>query len=140
MSGYLLDTCVVSDAAKPLRFPKLAAWLAGQDDTALYISVITLGEIRYGVDTLPEGKKRLTLDHWLTQELPAHFAGRVLPFDSKEAAAWGAIRAYARSIGKPLESAPDGMLLATARCCGLTLVTRNDRDADGRGVPVLRPY
>ncbi len=140
MNAYLLDTCVISDGAKVDRFPALSSWIADQDDAALYLSVVTLGEIRYGIELLPDGTKRVALTHWLSHDLPDQFTGRVLPFDAAAADAWGIIRAHARSIGRPLETAPDGMLLGTARAQGMTLVTRNDRDVDGRGVPVLRPY
>lgn len=136
---FLLDTCVLSDAAKPRHHPQLTEWVAAQPSSALAISVITLGELRYGVERLPSGRKRADLIGWLEGALPEHFRERILPVTDRVAAAWGVLRATAEANGRPLPMV-DGLLLATAQVHGLTFVTRNLRHVEHRGVSVLDPY
>lgn len=136
---FLLDTCVLSDAAKPQQHARVHEWLGGQPSSALAISVITLGELRYGVERLSSGRKRTDLMSWLQGALPAHFHERILPVSDRVADAWAVLRATGEANGRPLPLV-DGLLLATAQVHGLTFVTRNLRDAEHRGVSVLDPY
>lgn len=136
---YLLDTNVVSEGARPNADAGLARWLREQSPLDLAISVLSLGEIRNGVDLLAPGKRRDALEGWLMTELPRLFSGRVLPVDDRVADVWGRLTAQGRCDGRPLP-AIDGLLLATASVRGLTLVSRNERDCAGRGVPVLNPW
>ncbi len=106
----------------------------------LGISVLTLAELRYGIELLPaSGKKRSDLMTWLTSALPLQFVGRIFPVDERVAAAWGTLAAAGHKAGRQLPVA-DGYLLATAQVHGLTLVTRNQRDCANRGVSTLNPY
>ena len=136
---YLLDTMIVSEVARPTPNAGVLTWLENQVSMDLAISVLTLGEIARGVARMADGKRKRTLQEWLTAALPAQFEGRVVAVDASVAIAWGELTARGDAIGRPLP-VTDGLLLATARVHGLTLVTRNVGDVDGRGVDVLNPY
>lgn len=137
---YLLDTCVVSDGAKANKFPNLTAWLGTIPLTDCAISVLTLGEIRSGVELLsPSHPKRSLLSTWLTQTLATDFADRILTVDTQVADAWGRLQAASAGRNRKLQVI-DGLLLATAEVHGLTFVTRNEKDCKHTGVPLLAPY
>lgn len=136
---FLLDTNVLSEAARPSADPGLSEWLEAQSALDLSISVLTLGEIRKGILLLPEGRKRERLHRWLRADLTRQFTDRVLPVDQGVALAWGRLAAEGRASGRRLP-AIDGLLLATAARHDLTFVTRNTRDCANRGVPVLDPW
>jgi predicted nucleic acid-binding protein len=136
---YLLDTNVLSEAAKPDADEGVACFLAEAPPLELALSVLTVGEIRRGIRLLDPGRKRRRLEEWLSVALLRQFTGRVLPVDEAVALAWGRLSADARRSGRPLPVI-DGLLLATAEVHDLTLVTRNERDCPDRGVPVLNPW
>ena len=136
---YLLDTMVVSEAAKPKPNAKVIAWLEQQNAYDQAVSVITLGEIRRGIVGMQDGRRKTELAAWLVSDLPAHFGDRLLGLDTQVALAWGTLSAEGDRMGRPLPVI-DGLLLATAQAHALTLVTRNVGDCDGRGVPVFNPY
>jgi len=136
---FLLDTMVVSEAAKPVPNAGVIRWLKDQAAPDLAISVLTIGEIARGVTRMSHGRRRQALQEWLSAELPAQFDGRVLEVDIGVALAWGELTSRGDAIGRPLP-VTDGLLLATATVNGLTLVTRNVGDVADRGVPVLNPY
>lgn len=136
---YLLDTMVVSEPARPAPHPGVVAWLAAQADPDLALSVITVGELARGVARMTGGKRKEALAAWLSTELPAQFEGRIVPIDTSVALAWGALTAEGDRQGRPLH-AVDGLILATAKAHGLTLVTRNVGDFERRGVMVENPY
>jgi predicted nucleic acid-binding protein len=136
---YLLDTNVISEGMKPRPSPSLLSWVKDQPAVDLAISVISFGEIRKGVLLMPIGNRQTVLQSWLSVDLPRQFAGRVLPVDEEVALEWGRLIASGRMVRR--EPPPvDGLLLATAAVHGLTLVTRNERDCAGHGVPVLNPW
>ena len=135
---FLLDTMVVSERAKAKAAPEVMAWSREQDSGSLYISVLTLGEMRYGVERLPAGGKRRTLAAYLT-DVEEAFAGRLLAFDDSAAASWAKLRRRAEVRRRSMPTA-DAMLAATAEVHGLTLVTRNTKDFEGWGGPVLNPW
>ena len=139
MSGYLLDTNVVSEIRRPQPEAKVLAWLDSNDPELLYLSVMTLGEIRTGIDRMPEGKQRTFLNYWFTDELLPWLAGRILPVTDVIAERWGALDAKQRLQGRPLNTA-DGLIAATAAVHGLTMVTRNVEDFSGLGVVLLNPW
>lgn len=136
---FLLDTNVLAEGAKPDPDPQVIGWLRAQASLDLAISVLTLGEIRKGVTLLPRGKRRARLERWLVTDLPRQFLDRVLGIDDAVALEWGRSAAIGRQRGREL-SVIDGLLLATAAVHGLTLVTRNERDCAGRGVPLHNPW
>ena len=139
MKGYLLDTNCISEAVRAHPDPKVMSWLEAADEGVLYLSVLTLGEIRKGVATLPQGKRRASLETWLSVELQARFSTRILPIDSVIADRWSTLAAAAKNDGTPL-SIIDGLLAATALQHNLTIVSRNDRDFAPAQVAVLNPW
>jgi len=125
--NYLLDTNVVSELAKPQPASRVVAWLADADEDRLFISVITIGELRHGVERLAAGRRRDRLHEWVAVELPERFAGRVLSIDAPVANAWGVIVAERERVGRPI-GAVEAFLAATALAHRLTFVTRNVSD------------
>jgi hypothetical protein len=105
----------------------------------LYLSVISLGELRTGIDLVDDARKRHDLEHWLGFDVVSRFGGRVLPFDADAADCWGRIEARARRNGGKLQVV-DAMLAATALCFNLSVVTRNERDFARIEVPVINPW
>lgn len=134
--SYLLDTNVLSELRRKVPHPAVVAWFANRPATTLYISVLTIGELRKGVETLPDPSRRLALLDWLETDLPHFFIGRVLPVDLAVADRWGRLVAQA---GRPLP-AIDSLLAATALQHGLRLVTRNQRDFELPGLEVINPW
>lgn len=132
---FLLDTMVISEPARPRPEPKVLEWLAGQPGVDLGISVLTLGEVAKGIGLMTDGRRKRDLGHWLETELPGLFRDRVIWVDQRAALAWGELAARRRHL-----PVIDGLLLATAKVHGLTLVTRNVRDTAGLGVPILDPW
>lgn len=139
MSGFLLDTNIISELIKPKPEQRLVTWISGTDENLLYLSVLTLGEIRKGIEALRQPARRVQLETWLDSELRLRFSGRILPVDDEVADRWGVImgRAAARKMALPVI---DGLLAATALHYNLTLVTRNSKDVAGTEVLVFNPW
>jgi predicted nucleic acid-binding protein len=139
-SGYLLDTNVISELMKPRPARSVAAWILETPEELLHLSVITIGEIRKGIDLLSEDEpKRGALQSWLDHDLRVRFAGRLLPFDEWVAERWGQIEANARRQRVTLPTI-DAQLAATALQHGLTFVTRNVADVRSTGVSLFNPW
>src|ERR1700687_6111964 len=100
MTGFLLDTNCISEVVRLKPDPRVTAWIEAAEESLLYLSVLTLGEIRKGLAALPQGKRRSRLETWLEVELQARFSGRIVPIDSGIADRWGSIAAEARRKGK----------------------------------------
>jgi predicted nucleic acid-binding protein len=139
MNGYLLDTNCISEAVRPSPEPRVMGWLETADESLLYLSVLTLGEIRKGIASLPQGRRRTLLESWLNTELQARFSTRILAVDGAIADRWGVLAAAAKKNGRNL-STIDGLLAATAIHHNLTIVSRNDGDFRGMQVQVLSPW
>ena len=139
MSGFLLDTNCISEAVRVRPDPNVENWVRAVDQDLLYLSVLTLGELRKGLAGLAQGKRRTRLETWLEVELQVRFSGRILSIDAGVADRWGLLEADAKRKGKPL-STIDGLLAATAVHHNLTIVTRNVADFNGISVPVLNPW
>jgi predicted nucleic acid-binding protein len=114
-------------------------WMRAADETLLYLSVLTLGEIRRAAASLPQSKKRTCLESWLESDLQVRFSGRILAIDNAVADRWGWLTAQAEGKGRPL-AAIDGLLAATALHHNLTIVSRNLSDFISTQVPVLNPW
>jgi toxin FitB len=139
MSGYLLDTNCISELVLSKPEPRVMACIEAADETMLYLSVLTVGDIRKGLASLPQGRRRTRLETWLEVELRGRFAGRILPIDSEVADRWGVLAAEAKGRGKTV-SAIDGLLAATAFHHNLTIVSRNERDFADVRVQILNPW
>jgi predicted nucleic acid-binding protein len=139
MSGFLLDTNCISELVRSKPEPRVLDWMEAADESLLYLSVLTLGEIRKGVAQLPQGKRRTHLETWLELELRARFSGKILPIDAAIAERWGLLAAEAKRKGTSL-SAIDGLLAATALHHSLTIVSRNVSDFANTQVPILNPW
>ena len=139
MNGFLLDTNIISEFVRPRPDPRVIAWADGLDETLLFLSVLTLGEIRKGVASLRSASRRAELDAWLVSNLRLRFADRILAIDEAVADRWGQIAGKALSRRNPLPVI-DGLLAATALHYNLTLVTRNTKDVAPTGVPVFNPW
>ncbi len=134
--NWLLDTCVLSEPARKTPDAKVVQWLADQAEEELFISVLTLGELRKGAALLPDGRKRRQILQWLKQDIRQRFEGRILPVDETVLLTWGQLLADA---GRPLP-AIDSLIAATAVAHHLTLVTRNIEDMAGTGAEVFNPW
>jgi predicted nucleic acid-binding protein len=139
VSGFLLDTNCISELVRVKPERRVMEWMEATDEGMLYLSVLTLGEIRKGLAGLAPGKRRTHLETWLEVELQARFWGRILAIDAPVADRWGLLAARARNRGTPLPII-DGLLAATALHYNLTVVTRNAGDFRNAQVQVLNPW
>jgi predicted nucleic acid-binding protein len=139
VSGFLLDTNIISELVKPKPEPKVTNWIDSTDENLMYLSVLTLGEIRKGIALLRNASRRVVLGAWLESDLTLRFAERILPIDRVIADRWGRLTADAAAT-KSLLPVIDGLLAATALDKNLTLVTRNTKDIALTGVPVFNPW
>ena len=122
--SFLADTNVVSEWVKPRPNPGVVAWLADTNEDQVFLSVVTLTELRYGIERIPMGQRQKRLRAWLENELAMRFEGRILTIDTAIAGACGKLVAKSEAAGWPIE-AMDAFLAATAEVHQLTLVTRN---------------
>lgn len=134
--SYLIDTNVLSELRRKNPNPGVVSWFTQRPAATLYLSVLTLGEIRKGIEGLGDDERRMALLDWLETDLPAFFAGRILPVDAPVADRWGRLVAAA---GRPLP-AIDSLLAATALAHDLVLVTRNSRDFSGLPLQLINPW
>jgi hypothetical protein len=134
--SYLLDTNVISELVRPKPSKSVLAWFENIPSDALHISVLTLGEIRKGVEHMPNGARREKLRLWLEHELADWFGNRILPVDIAVADRWGRLIAQ---MERPVPSI-DSLLAATALHHELRLVTRNQKDFGYPGLEVINPW
>jgi toxin FitB len=132
VTRYLLDTNIISNVTKPTPSAALLAWMAEQADSELFISALTVGEIRRGLLEKPKGKKRAVLEAWFAgpDGPQALFAGRALPFDEKAGLIWARLMADGAAKGRP-RSALDMIIAAVAEANGCLVVTDNEKDFTG---------
>lgn len=134
----LLDTCVLSEVQQAKPNPVIVSYLQSLDESKMFISALTIGELTKGIDLLEPGKRRTTLESWLTG-LEDHYSGRILPVSSDVARIWGELLAKAKRQGIGLP-AIDGLIAATAIHHGLHLVTRNVSDFKATGALLINPW
>jgi len=135
----LLDTCLVSELVCARPSPAVSTWVAAQQENHLFLSVLTLGELRKGIERLADGGKRTRLASWLDGELKLRFSGRLLPVDEEVAERWGIVCAQASRRGATVPVL-DGLIAATALVHGMTVVTRNTADMLAAGALVHSPW
>ena len=137
--AWLLDTNILSELRRPRPERRVVEFVAGCPLQQLYISVVTLAEIRFGIELVPEPSRRSELGDWLTHRVRPMFDGRILELNEDILLKWRLLIEEGRRTGHTF-SQPDLMIAATALCHGLTVVTRDRRDYDGAHVPVLNPW
>jgi len=136
---YLLDTCVISELIKKKPNPKIVQWIAKTEESSLFMSVLTIGEIHKGIEKLPESRKKEKLHDWIRYDLEERFQNRILDFDLQTAVIWGRIQAHSELSGKAMP-AIDGLIAATGLSYDLAVVTRNSTDMEMSGVTLINPW
>jgi predicted nucleic acid-binding protein len=137
--SFLLDTNVISEPMRPRPNSGVLKWLDEVDEDSTFISMVTITELRYGIERLATGTRRERLDNWLQKDLRFRFEGRILPVDFEIADACGRLVARSESLGRPIEPR-DAFIAATAQVHGLTLVTRNINDFEPTVKAILTPW
>lgn len=139
MNGYLLDTNVPSEFSRDRPEPRVVRWLKAQPVTTLFLSAITIGEIRKGLVVMPQGRRRADLETWFHTDLLVWFRNRILPVTHAIADRWGELDGHSQLKGTPLNTG-DGLIAATAIEHDLTVVTRNVKDFAGLGLTIFNPW
>ena len=136
---WLLDTCVLSELSRKRPHPNVMAWMESVQDDLLFISVLTVGELRKGIAANPDPARRESLRQWLESDIFEPFSDTILPVDTAIAERWGDICGEAERTGRK-RPAIDALLAATALVHGLTVATRNVADFAGTGAVVFNPF
>jgi toxin FitB len=136
---FLLDTNFLSEALRPQPDARAMAWMTQAREEHLFISVVTLAELHFGVERLPIGARRDRLGRWLAEELAPRFETRTFPVDPETARIWGNVTARGRAAGRPI-SVIDGFIAATAQQHDLIVVTRNVGDFTVLDVRLINPW
>jgi toxin FitB len=136
---FLLDTNVVSEIKRPKPAPRVTQWLVEQRKDDLFLAAVSLGELVRGVERLPVGSRRQTLERWITHEIMQDYKGRILAFDKGAAETWGRILGAGDRVGRALPVL-DAQIAATAISRSLILATRNIEDYAAMGVKVFDPW
>ena len=139
MTGWLVDTNILSELRRPRPEQKVLRFIAAQSVEGLFVSVVTFAEIRYGIENVSDPAQRSVLHHWLTNSVRPMFDGRVLPVGEDVMLAWRLLVQEGRKAGHTF-SQPDLIIAATALHHGLTIVTRNTGDFARTGVPLFDPW
>ncbi len=135
----LIDTNVISELWKAEPNPKVLIWIDAQTVETLYLSAITVAELRFGLTTMPQGKRRTIYQERLEKEVLPAFAGRVLPFDLDISKAYADLMARARIAGKAIGKS-DGYIAATATACGFMIATRDISPFEAAGLKIVNPW
>jgi len=136
---YLLDTCLISELTKPRPSAAVAAWLARQREEDLYLSVLTLGEIRNGIARLRDGPKQARLQSWLDEDLRGRFRGRIAGITEEVALEWGRIAGESLRRGRPLPVI-DALIAASAIVIDATVITRDEAAIQAAGAKTFSPW
>ena len=139
MSGWLIDTNVLSELRKPRPEPKIVSFIAGQSLGSLFVSEVTLAEIRFGIERVPDLARRAELNDWLTHKLRPMFDHRVLPITEDVILKWRLLVEEGRKAGHTFTQ-PDLFIAATALRHGLTVVTRDADDYKLARVSIFNPW
>jgi toxin FitB len=133
--SFLLDTCVLSEGIKSLPDDMVLQWIRSTPEKEQFTSAIAVAELKFGIEVMPQGRRRTQLDEWFRETLRPSLGDRVVPFDESCAMVWASLR-----VRSPNAKFADSQIAATALAHGLTLVTRNVRDFAFAGLPVFNPW
>jgi toxin FitB len=139
VTGWLVDTNILSELRRPRPEPKVIAFVAAQPLDSLFVSSVTLAEIRFGIELVADAGKRAELSDWLTHKVRPMFDRRVLPVTEDIMFKWRLLVEHGRKVGHTF-SQPDLIIAATALEHGLTIVSRDMTDYERARVPVLNPW
>lgn len=139
MSGYLLDTNVVSELRRPRPEPRVVAFVSDSPTHELFLSVVTIAELRFGIESLAVSEQRSLIATWLDQRIRPLFADRTIALDESILVRWRLLQEAGHKRGQNF-STPDMLIAATAVEHGLTVVSRDVRPFERTGVPVLNPW
>jgi predicted nucleic acid-binding protein len=137
--NYVLDTNVISELISKQPNKKVVQWLDHLDPNRIYLSVITIGEIRKGIEKLPPSKRRERIEEWLEADLLLRFQGRILEITTDVMLIWGELTGRLENEGRPI-TAIDSLIAAIALQSGYCLVTRNEQDFQHTGVTIINPW
>lgn len=137
--SYLLDTCVISELVKKSPRQQVINWVESQQESTLFVSALTIGELEKGIAKLPATARKARLTTWVRRDLAARFVGRLLPIDPRVASRWGMMTGEAERRGVPLPVI-DSLIAATALVHDLQVVTRNVEDFERCGALCLNPW
>jgi tRNA(fMet)-specific endonuclease VapC len=137
--NYLLDTNVVSELVAKHPNTRVLKWIDSLDSNHVFLSVITVGELRKGIEKLPASARKDALSDWLATDLVLRFSGRILPLDIDVMLTWGKLTGQLERIGRPLP-AIDSLIAALALHHSYTLVSRNESDFKDTGIAVINPW
>ncbi len=135
----ILDTNIFLEALKPAPSQAVLDWLDRQAPETLYLTAVSLAELLAGIETLPQGRRRLELEQAMARQILPLFEGRILAFDAKAAGAFGKVRVGAQAVGNTIGFA-DGAIAAIAAAQGFVLATRNVWDFRGAGIGLINPW
>jgi len=136
---YLLDTCVISELAKPLPNKKVISWVNRNEEENFFLSSLTFGELHKGVSRLPPSKRKENLHQWVEYDLKERFASRILDVNLMVAKVWGELQGRSEVKGRPMPTI-DSLIAATGVAHDLIVVTRNIADMEQSGVSLLNPW
>ena len=137
--NFLLDTNLISEWIKPEPNTGVVNWTAEADEDRLFISVVTIAELRHGIDRLALGRRRERLNSWLQHDLPGRFGDRILPITRGVADVWGRIVTKCEALGRPI-GVMDAFIAATAHIHELAVVTRSESDFESATANVVNPW
>jgi len=136
---YLLDTCVISEVIKSRPNKKVIEWLKEQEESNLYLSVLTFGEIEKGIEKSVNEERKMKLKLWVEEDLKQRFENRILPIDLQVATKWGEVQGKSEVIGKALP-AIDGLIATTGLINNCVVVTRNTSDMQQNSAELFNPW
>ena len=139
MTGWLLDTNVLSELRRPKPEAKVVRFVSGRSLDLLYVSIVTFAELRFGIELVKDVARRMELNEWVEHKLRPMFEDRVLEISEEIMLKWRLLVEEGRKSGHTF-SQPDLLIAATALHHGLTIVSRDTREYEMANVPVLNPW